>query len=116
MSTDERKKLEAARDAAERRYKRAQFIAAESVTARREACASYNNACMVCDECARANVPKHCLLATMHANGGSFVSQLALAAGKADPTNYGKLQVAFPEIWNRYAQMFVDAQPNEEAV
>ena len=52
----------------------------------------------------------------MHANGGSFVSQLALAAGKADPTNYGKLQVAFPEIWNRYAQMFVDAQPNEEAV
>ena len=71
---------------------------------------------MVCDECARANVSKHCLLATMHANGGSFVSQLALAAGKADPTNYGKLQVAFPEIWNRYAQMFVDAQPNEEAV
>ena len=46
MSTDERKKLEAARDAAERRFKRAQFIAAESVTARRAACASYNNACM----------------------------------------------------------------------
>ena len=46
MSTDERKKLEAARDAAERRFKRAQFIAAESVTARREACSEYNNACM----------------------------------------------------------------------
>tara|TARA_R110002126_G_scaffold105505_1_gene239854 strand:- start:458 stop:778 length:321 start_codon:yes stop_codon:yes gene_type:complete len=71
---------------------------------------------MICDECARANVSKHCLLATMHANGGSFVSQLALAAQKADPTNYSKLQVAFPEIWDRYAQMFVDAQPNEEAV
>jgi hypothetical protein len=43
---DERAELVAARDAAERRYKRAKFIAAESVTARQEACSEYNNACM----------------------------------------------------------------------
>ena len=46
MSTDERERLVALRDAAERRYKRAQFIAAESVTARREACTAYNSSCM----------------------------------------------------------------------
>ena len=69
---------------------------------------------MVCDECARANVPRHFLLATMVANGGHFAQQLALCAQNADPTNYSKLQAAFPEIWDRYAQMFIDAQPNEE--
>ena len=42
----EREKLLTERDAAERRFKRAQLIAAEAVTARREACAEYNNACM----------------------------------------------------------------------
>tara|TARA_R110002126_G_scaffold186765_1_gene335364 strand:+ start:585 stop:764 length:180 start_codon:yes stop_codon:yes gene_type:complete len=43
---DERAELVAARDAAERRFRRAELIAAEAVTARREACAAYNNACM----------------------------------------------------------------------
>ena len=42
----ERERLVALRDAAERRYKGAQFIAAESVAARRAACASYNSSCM----------------------------------------------------------------------
>tara|TARA_R110000868_G_scaffold263176_1_gene521800 strand:+ start:455 stop:634 length:180 start_codon:yes stop_codon:yes gene_type:complete len=43
---DERAELVELRDAAERRYKRAQFIAAESVAARRAACAEYNSSCM----------------------------------------------------------------------
>ena len=68
----------------------------------------------MCNGCAIANVPRHYVLATMMANGGHFAQQLALCAQNADPSNYSKLQAAFPEIWDRYAQMFIDAQPNEE--
>ena len=68
----------------------------------------------MCNGCALANVPRHCVQACMMVNGGSFASSLAKSFQVADPTNYKRLRAAFPDIWNRYAQMFIDAQPREE--
>ena len=34
--------------------------------------------------------------------GGSFIKALGVAASKADPDNYKKLEEAFPEYWAAY--------------
>ena len=70
---------------------------------------------MICDECAMANAPRDCVQACMMANGGSFAASLARSFQVADPTNYKRLRAAFPDIWERYAQMWIDAQPKVEA-
>lgn len=67
------------------------------------------------DECAMANAPRDCVQACMMANGGSFAASLARSFQAADSTNYKRLRAAFPDIWNRYAQMWIDAQPKVEA-
>ena len=50
----------------------------------------------------------------MVANGGSFAASLARAFQVADVSNFRRLRAAFPDIWERYAQMWIDAQPKEE--
>ena len=69
----------------------------------------------MCNGCALANVPRHYVQACMVANGGSFAASLARSFQVADPTNYKRLRAAFPDIWERYAQMWIDAQPKVEA-
>ena len=59
-------------------------------------------------------VDRHYVQACMLVNGGSFAASLARSFQVADPTNYKRLRAAFPDIWERYAQMFIDAQPKEE--
>jgi hypothetical protein len=38
----------------------------------------------------------------MHRFGGAFVRALAHASAAADPDNFQRLKVAFPEIWETY--------------
>lgn len=45
------------------------------------------------------------VLDAMHTFGGSFVSALALAWGRADAGNSAKLKAAFPEVWEQYAEL-----------
>jgi hypothetical protein len=37
--------------------------------------------------------------------GGSFVKALAMAARAADPTNLAKLKAAFPDYFEKYAEL-----------
>ena len=41
----------------------------------------------------------------MHQRGGSFASALGLAMMRADDCNLRRIEAAFPEIINRYAEM-----------
>lgn len=41
----------------------------------------------------------------MEKYGGSFIKALANACRHADPDNYRRLQIAFPEYFKRYARM-----------
>lgn len=47
----------------------------------------------------------------METYGGSFVKALAAAARCADAINLEKLKLAFPEYWQRYAEMAENAKP-----
>lgn len=45
------------------------------------------------------------ILEAMDRFGGSFASALAAAARAADIINYNKLRRAFPEYWERFAEL-----------
>ena len=69
----------------------------------------------MCEGCAIANVPREYVQECMHAFGGSFARSLARSFQLSDPTNYKRLRAAFPDIWQRYAIMWLDAQPKGDA-
>lgn len=48
------------------------------------------------------------IIEAMEKYGGSFVAAIAQAAKRADRTNFARLKAAFPEIWERYAEMAED--------
>tara|TARA_R110000744_G_scaffold299025_1_gene408536 strand:+ start:707 stop:904 length:198 start_codon:yes stop_codon:yes gene_type:complete len=60
-------------------------------------------------------VDRHYVQACMVANGGSFAASLGRAFQTSDVSNFRRLRAAFPDIWERYAQMWIDAQPKVEA-
>mgnify|MGYP003634050644 FL=1 len=60
-------------------------------------------------------VDRHYVQGCMVANGGSFAASLGRSFQVADVSNFRRLRAAFPDIWERYAQMWIDAQPQEEA-
>ena len=45
------------------------------------------------------------ILRAMTTYGGSFAQAIARAALLADSENFVKLKAAFPELWNRYAEI-----------
>ena len=45
------------------------------------------------------------ILNTMATYGGSFAQAIARAALVADSENFIKLKAAFPELWDRYAEI-----------
>ncbi len=58
------------------------------------------------EECGdeRGDIGGNDILTEMERTGGGFVKALAAAAYKADPENYRRLKVAFPEYWRTYEQ------------
>jgi hypothetical protein len=44
----------------------------------------------------------YAIVQAMHRFGGSFAKALATAFDHADPENFGRLQQAFPELWDEY--------------
>jgi len=42
----------------------------------------------------------------MEKYGGSFVEALSVCIHKADDVNIEKLRAAFPEYWEKYAEMY----------
>jgi hypothetical protein len=45
------------------------------------------------------------IVAAMQRFGGSFAQALAVAAQRADPENFGRLKMAFPEMWREYEEL-----------
>ncbi len=50
------------------------------------------------------------VVAAMERFGGSFVRALAVAAGHADVDNLKRIKAAFPEYWNRYTELAMEAR------
>lgn len=61
------------------------------------------------------HVSHHDVAKQMMRLGGSFVKALGSALGKADNENVEKIQSTWPEIYDRYRQMAVSKQANDEA-
>jgi hypothetical protein len=51
------------------------------------------------------------IIVAMERYGGSFAKSLAVCFRKADPINFEKLRLTFPELWEEYRQL---AQRDEE--
>jgi hypothetical protein len=51
---------------------------------------------------------------TMQKYGGSFAKAIAEAFRRADSENFKRLQDAFPELWEQYAQMSITIK-NQQA-
>lgn len=51
------------------------------------------------------NEREYAVVVAMAQRGGSFVKALATAFRCADPTNFARLKVAFPDYWERYVEM-----------
>ena len=52
------------------------------------------------------------ILEAMQRYGGSFASAVAVAAQRADMSNYSRLKAAFPDLWGEYLQLAEQLERN----
>jgi hypothetical protein len=45
------------------------------------------------------------IVSTMEKYGGHFAKAIAVAASRADSDNLARLKAAFPEMWQKYAEL-----------